>query len=112
MPKNEQLLLTKLCPYPAHKMVDLRRSFRSGGKQFKYRVNQKTDQKSRMDKIRICENRLHQIGSTNFCLYFADHTVLSSSILPPNGHQSGLQCNRQDKKYLGAYLENTTVKNS
>jgi hypothetical protein len=46
-------------------------------------VNQAASPKSRLDRIHIYENRLHQTKSSQICPYFVDHAGLSLNILPP-----------------------------
>jgi exonuclease III len=55
------------------KMIDIWRRFHPDSKHFTYRGNQATSPKSRLDRIRISENWLHQTNSVQICPYFADH---------------------------------------
>jgi exonuclease III len=65
-----------------HKMVDVWRRFHPDSNQFTYRGNQATHPKSRLDRIYISENGLHQTHTAKICPVFADHAGLSLDILP------------------------------
>jgi exonuclease III len=66
-----------------HKMIDVWKRFHPDSNQFTYRGNQTTKPKSRMDRIYISENWLHQRHSAQICPWF------SLNIPPPikNNHQ-------------------------
>jgi hypothetical protein len=66
-----------------YNLIDVWRRFHPESNLDTYRGNQKTNPKSRLDRIYISYNWLHQIHSTQICPWFADYAGLSLDILPP-----------------------------
>jgi exonuclease III len=70
-----------------HKTIDVWRRFHPDSNQFTYQGNQATKPKSRLDRIYVSENWLHQTHSAQICPWFADHAGLSLNILPSTEKQ-------------------------
>jgi exonuclease III len=65
-----------------YNLIDVWRRFHPESNQYTYSGNQKTNPKSRLDRIYISDNWLHKIHSAHICPLFADHAGLSFDILP------------------------------
>jgi exonuclease III len=70
-----------------YNLIDVWRRTHPESNQYTYRGNQPTHPKSRLDRIYISKQWIHQTHSPQICPTFADHAGLSLNLTPPQRKQ-------------------------